>query len=200
MPNPTVLANDVETLKALIVASEDRNLRKQDRIDQLEKLVSDFKRALFGTRSEKADPEQFELSLEDIETAMAVVHAEDEAVDSPASRPAKPRNTNRGSPPKHQPRIEEEIVPDSHPRQTLGRRSCGHNHRLARRGSRARPSVPRPNRRPNCSNYSAGPANEGSRQRSRGCAAGSGYARRGANHSLSNRNLCAGSELLSPRS
>ncbi len=107
------LPDDVETLKALLVASENRNLRKQDRIDQLEKLVSDFKRALFGARSEKADPEQYELALEDIKTAMAAVRAEDDAVDPPASRPAKPRNTNRGSLPKHLPRIEEVIAPDS---------------------------------------------------------------------------------------
>lgn len=113
MSKPVDLPNDVEALKALLVASEDRNLRKQDRIDQLEKLVSDFKRALFGARSEKADPEQFELSLEDIETAMAAVHAEDEAVDAPASRSAKPRNTNRGSLPKHLLRIEEVIAPDN---------------------------------------------------------------------------------------
>lgn len=97
----------------LLVASESRNLRKQDRIDQLEKLVADFKRALFGARSEKTDPEQFELALEDIETAMAAVHAEDAALDPPASRGAKPRNTNRGSLPKHLLRIEEVIVPDS---------------------------------------------------------------------------------------
>jgi transposase len=113
MSKPADLPNDVETLKALLVASEDHNLRKQDRIDQLEKLVSDFKRALFGARSEKVDPEQFELSLEDIETALAVIHAEDEALDPPESRPAKPRKTNRGSLPKHLPRIEEVIAPDS---------------------------------------------------------------------------------------
>ena len=107
------LPNDIEALKALLAASEDRNLRKQDRIDQLEKLVADFKRALFGARSEKADPEQFELALEDIETAMAVVHAEDEAVDPSTPRITKPRNTNRGSLPKHLPRIEEVITPDS---------------------------------------------------------------------------------------
>lgn len=125
MSKPADLPNDVETLKALLVASEDRNLRKQDRIDRLEKLVADFKRALFGARSEKADPEQFELSLEDIETAlsmmqsitcrqgMAVVHAEDDALDPPASRPSKPRNTNRGSLPKHLPRIEDVLALDS---------------------------------------------------------------------------------------
>ena len=75
MTKPADLPYHIETLKALLVASEDRNLRKQDRIDQLEKLVADFKRALFGARSEKADPEQFELSLEDIETALSVMQA-----------------------------------------------------------------------------------------------------------------------------
>jgi transposase len=113
MLSPADLPDDVVALKALLVASEGRNLRKQDRIDQLEKLVADFKRALFGARSEKTDPEQFELALEDIETAMAAVHAEDEALDPPASRSAKPRNTNRGSLPKHLIRIEEVIEPDS---------------------------------------------------------------------------------------
>jgi len=106
------LPDDVGALKAMIVASEGRNLRKQDRIDQLEKLVADFKRALFGARSEKVAPEQYELALEDIETAMAAVHAEDEAADPPTSKPAKPRKTNRGSLPKHLPRIEEVIEPE----------------------------------------------------------------------------------------
>jgi transposase len=112
MLNSADLPDDIAALKALLVTSEGRNLRKQDRIDQLERLVADFKRALFGARSEKTDPEQFELALEDIETAMAVVHAEDAALDPPASRATKPRNTNRGSLPKHLPRIEEVIEPE----------------------------------------------------------------------------------------
>ena len=73
---PCRAMDDITALKALLVASEGRNLRKQDRIAQLEKLLADFKRALFGVRSEKTDPEQFELALEDIETAMAAVHAD----------------------------------------------------------------------------------------------------------------------------
>ena len=113
MLNPADLPDDIAALKALLVASEGRNVRKQDRIDQLEKLVADFKRAMFGARSEKTDPEQFELALEDIETAIAAVHAEDEALDPPTSHAAKPRKTNRGSLPKHLPRIEEVILPDS---------------------------------------------------------------------------------------
>jgi transposase len=56
-----------------------------------------FKQAAFGRKSEKTAPEQFDLALEDLEAAIAVVHAEDE-VDSPSGRPqSKPRATNRGS-------------------------------------------------------------------------------------------------------
>lgn len=86
--------------------------RQEDRIQRLEKLVADFKRALFGAKSEKVDPGQYELALEDIETAMAVIHAEDEAIAPPKSKPA-PRKTNRGHLPKHLPRIEEVIEPES---------------------------------------------------------------------------------------
>tara|TARA_R110002073_G_scaffold93211_1_gene217875 strand:- start:367 stop:735 length:369 start_codon:yes stop_codon:yes gene_type:complete len=110
MSKPADLPNNIEARKALLAASEDRNLRKQDRIDQLEKLVADFKCALFGARSEKSRSRAVELALEDIETAMAAFHAEDDAVDQPASRPTKPRNTNRGSLPKHLLRIEEVIT------------------------------------------------------------------------------------------
>ena len=85
--------------------------RKEDRIQYLEKLVADFKRALFGARSEKVNPEQYELALEDIETAMAAIHAEDEAIDPPKSRSA-PRKSNRGHLPKHLPRVEQIIEPD----------------------------------------------------------------------------------------
>lgn len=50
-------------------------------------LLADFKRALFGHRLEKSDPEQFELALEYIETAIASIHAESAAVDPPKSGP-----------------------------------------------------------------------------------------------------------------
>ena len=38
MSKPVDLPNDVEALKALLVASEDRNLRKQDRIGECHEL------------------------------------------------------------------------------------------------------------------------------------------------------------------
>jgi transposase len=125
MELPADLPNDIDTLKALLRASEARNderdtqvaerdaiiERKEDHIIRLEKLVADFKRALFGAKSEKANPDQYQLALEDIEAAMAVVHAEDEAIDAPKDKPAK-RKINRGSLPKHLERVEEVIEPN----------------------------------------------------------------------------------------
>lgn len=107
------LPNDIAALKAMLVATEARNQRKDERIAQLEKLVAAFRQAAFGRRSEKSDPDQFELALEDLETAIAAVHAEEEAEDRAARRPTKPRSTNRGSLPEHLPRIEEIIEPES---------------------------------------------------------------------------------------
>ncbi len=92
------------------MASEGRNLRKQERIERLEKLVADFKRALFGAKSEKVDPSQYELAFEDIETAIETIHAERDA--DVALRPGKPRKSNRGHLPKHLPRVEEVIEPE----------------------------------------------------------------------------------------
>lgn len=114
------LPDDIDALKAIILAQQEQNAvqagvidRKQIRIIQLEKLVADYKRAMFGARSEKACQEQYELALEDIETAQEAVHAEDEADDRQVSGKPRPRKTNRGSLPKHLPRIEEVIEPES---------------------------------------------------------------------------------------
>ena len=113
MPETADLLEEIATLKAMLIASEAHNLRKDERIERLEKLVAAFRHAAFGRRSEKSDPDQFELALEDLETAIAAIHAEEDAEDRAAKRPAKPRATNRGSLPKHLPRIEEVIEPDS---------------------------------------------------------------------------------------
>lgn len=107
------LPDDIAVLKTMLLASEARNLRKDDRIERLEKLVAAFRQAAFGRKSEKAEPGQFELALEDLETAIAAIHAEEEADAPGAKRSAKPRATNRGALPGHLPRIEEVIEPDS---------------------------------------------------------------------------------------
>lgn len=101
------LPDDIDALKAIILAQQEQNAR-------LEALVAAFKQAMFGRKSEKIDPDQFELALEDIETAIAQVEAEGEA--NPLVTPtqtATPRKANRGSLPRHLPRIEEVIEPES---------------------------------------------------------------------------------------
>jgi len=112
MTSPADLPTDVATLQALLIASEELNLRKEDRIIRLEKLLADFKRALYVAKSEKGHPDQYHLALEDIETAMAAVHTEDEEIDPPkTTNTSKPR-AGRGVLPKHLPRIAEVIAPD----------------------------------------------------------------------------------------
>ena len=107
------LPDDIAALKAMLIAAEGRNQRKDERIARLEQLVAAFKQAAFGRRSEKSHPDQFELALEDLETAIAAVHADEEAEDRAARRPAKRRGANRGALPKHLTRIEEIIEPES---------------------------------------------------------------------------------------
>ena len=114
------LPDDIDALKAIIVAQQEQAgvqagviARKEDRIVQLEKLVANYKRALFGAKSEKVCPEQFELALEDIETAQEAIHAEDEKDDLQVRGKPRPRKANRGSLPKHLPRIEEVIEPEN---------------------------------------------------------------------------------------
>ncbi len=100
------LPDDMNALKAMIVAQSEQNAR-------LETLIAALRQAMFGCKSEKVDPDQFELALEDLETGIARVEAEGEA--NPMvmpTRTSKPRNTNRGSLPKHLPRIEEVIAPE----------------------------------------------------------------------------------------
>ena len=106
MTAPDELPDDIAELKAIIRAQQDQNAR-------LEALVAAFKKALFGRKSEKIDPAQYELELEDIETAIAQVEA---AIDAdqrttPVRLP-KPRQTNRGSLPKHLERVEVVIEPE----------------------------------------------------------------------------------------
>lgn len=107
------LPNDIAELKAMLIAATALGLRKDERIERLEKLVAAFKQAAFGRKSEKSDPEQFDLALEDLETAIAAIHAEDEANTASNKRVSKPRAANRGSLPEHLPRIDEVIEPES---------------------------------------------------------------------------------------
>lgn len=109
IPDPHDLLAEIASLRALLEQRQAANLRKDARIATLENLFAATKQAAFDKRSEKADPNQLDLALEDIETAMTAVHAEDRA----AQRPAKKRNAKRGALPAHLPRIEVFVEPDS---------------------------------------------------------------------------------------
>lgn len=120
MLNAADLPDDIAALKAMLIAATAREadkdaqiVRKDERIERLEKLVAAFRQAAFGRKSEKTDPDQFDLALEDLETAIAVIHAEEDAEDRVAKCVAKPRAINRGSMPAHLPRVEEVIEPES---------------------------------------------------------------------------------------
>jgi transposase len=102
------LPDDVAALKALLLAERATAAR-------LRAIIKQLQRALFGRRSEKADhPDQLQLALEDIEQALAQSDAEAEQVDATlkASR-TRQRRVNRGALPKHLPREEIVIEPES---------------------------------------------------------------------------------------
>tara|TARA_B100000475_G_scaffold199559_1_gene182121 strand:+ start:907 stop:1311 length:405 start_codon:yes stop_codon:yes gene_type:complete len=86
MTVPDKLPDDIAELKAIIRAQQDQNAR-------LEALLASFKKALFGAKSEKIDPAQYKLELEDIETAIAQVESEIDADERTA--PVRPQSRAR---------------------------------------------------------------------------------------------------------
>ncbi len=97
---------ELAVMKAHVAEQTERN-------DRLERLVEEFRRMLFGKRSEKLDPDQLELAFEDIETAIASVEAEIEKPDQDVGGKKPRRNGNRGALPKHLPREDVVIEPES---------------------------------------------------------------------------------------
>lgn len=104
------LPNNVEALRALVLeqARELDALKVfQAEVERLKAIIDALQRHRFGRRSEQLDPDQFELALEEVETALAQAeHARDKAKRAPADRP---RKTNRGSLPAHLERIEQVV-------------------------------------------------------------------------------------------
>lgn len=104
------LPNDVEALRALVLeqARELDALKVfQTEVERLKAIIEALQRHRFGRRAEQLDPDQFELALEEVETALAEAeHARDRVSRAPADRP---RKTNRGSLPAHLERIEQVV-------------------------------------------------------------------------------------------
>src|SRR5690242_7800358 len=80
----------------------------QAEIEKLRLLIRQLQRNRFGRRSEKLDPDQLQLGLEDLEQTAAVAEAAREAAtgSSDAPRPPRVRRRNLGALPAHLPRVE----------------------------------------------------------------------------------------------
>src|SRR4051794_33367028 len=80
----------------------------QVEIEKLRLLIRQLQRGQFGRRSEKLDPDQLQLGLEDLEQTIAAAEAAQEAAtkSSDAPRPPRPRRRNLGALAAHLPRIE----------------------------------------------------------------------------------------------
>lgn len=101
------LPDDVDALRALVLeqARELDTLKVfQAEVERLKAIIEALQRHRFGRRSEQLDPDQLQLCLEEVETALAEAeHAKEKA--SPA-RASRPRKSNRGRLPAHLERIE----------------------------------------------------------------------------------------------
>ena len=69
--NPVLLRAMVLAMRSELVFMKEQNAR-------LELYLSQLQRMQFGKRSEKLNPDQFNLALEDIEQAIAKIEAEDD--------------------------------------------------------------------------------------------------------------------------
>jgi transposase len=104
------LPDDLAALRALVLEqARELDILKvfKAEVERLKAIIDALQRHRFGRRSEQLDPDQFELALEEVETALAEAeYARDKASRAPAERP---RRTNRGSLPAHLERIEQVV-------------------------------------------------------------------------------------------
>src|SRR4051794_33962884 len=103
---------DAERAEKAQLAAECNQLASQN--DRLRHLIRQLQRLQFGRRSEKLDPDQLALALEDVEQTIAETEAEQEKAD-PAFKRARsaPRRAGRGALPEHLPRVEIVIAPEN---------------------------------------------------------------------------------------
>jgi hypothetical protein len=116
---PEPLSDDIAVLHTMLVAAwaeRDAARAEAEQIaaqnDRLRHLIRQLQRMQFGRRSEKLDPDQLNLALEDLEQAVAEVEAEQEKADPALKRTrAEKRRAVRGSLPEHLPRVEVVLEP-----------------------------------------------------------------------------------------
>jgi transposase len=87
--------------------AQSRQEADQAEIEKLRLLIRQLQRGRFGRRSEKLDPDQLQLGLEDLEQTMAAAEAaREEVARSGTPRPPRVRRRNLGALPAHLPRVE----------------------------------------------------------------------------------------------
>src|SRR6267142_2027806 len=113
-------SDDLDSLRELVAQlSTERDAalaeckRVMEQNDRLRHLLQQLRRAQFGRKSERLDPEQLQLAIEDLETAVAAEDAEQDKTAPIEEAPKKKRKTNRGSLPAHLPRVHITLAPDS---------------------------------------------------------------------------------------
>ena len=123
--NDADLAAENARLKARLAETEAALTEALEARRRLESLVAELRRERFGPASEKLDPEQFNLPLEDVEVAQGILEAAQEkaqrALKAAPNAAPRPSHRNRGHLPQHLPRIERVIEPPS----TLCPCGCG---------------------------------------------------------------------------
>src|SRR5215218_4416287 len=80
----------------------------QSEVEKLRFLIRQLQRGQFGRRSERLDPDQLQLGLEDLEQTVATAEAaqEEVAARNGTPRPPRVRRRNLGALPAHLPRVE----------------------------------------------------------------------------------------------
>ena len=106
----TVLA-ERDTVRAACSVARSECDAAQAEIEKLKLLIRQLQRGQFGRRSERLDPNQLQLGLEDLEQTMAAAderrrRSSQDAARSGAPRPRRVRRRNLGALPTHLPRIE----------------------------------------------------------------------------------------------
>jgi transposase len=114
------LPADIEALQALVMAARaerDAAIAERDAAlsqnDRLRHLLRVLQRAQFGRKSEKLDPDQLQLAIEETEQAIAANEAAaDKSDPAGAKARAQKRHSNRGALPHHLPRLDVTIEPE----------------------------------------------------------------------------------------
>lgn len=99
----------LRAVAAMLLVERNAALERCDKLERLLKLANALRH---GPSSEKIDPDQLQLALEDIDQAMGAADAKEDRASPPArEKRAAARRANRGKLPTHLPRIVETLAP-----------------------------------------------------------------------------------------